>query len=302
MENAIEIKALTKEYPGRVALNEVTFNVKKGTIHGFLGPNGAGKSTTMKIIAGLITPTSGECVSHGAIGFLPEIPPVYKDMVVRDYLSFVFDLYTTDANEKKSKKELIQIISDKVGLANVLDRLIGNLSKGYQQRVGIAQALMQKPAIIILDEPTVGLDPVAIGEIRNLILELKKDHTILFSSHQLQEVEHLCTDITLINQGKIVISGTMSEILSSLKSQLDMHAVVKSFSETTKTKMQQSLKLQSVEYKKDEMTGHYQLNLSGIAKTDIREAVVSFLVHEGCGVLEFGEIKSDLEELFKRIQ
>lgn len=302
MENAIEIKALTKEYPGRVALDDVTFNVKKGTIHGFLGPNGAGKSTTMKIIAGLITPTSGECKSHGSIGFLPEIPPVYKDMIVRDYLSFVFDLYVEDNNDKKTKNELIQNISDKVGLVNVLDRLIGNLSKGYQQRVGIAQALMQKPEIIILDEPTVGLDPVAISEIRQLILELKKDHTILFSSHQLQEVEHLCTDITLINQGKVVISGEMNDILSSLKSQLDMQAIVKNFSESTKTKMQQALKLKNIEFRKDEMNQQYFLTLSATAKTDIREAVVSFLVHEGCGVLEFSEIKSDLEELFKRIE
>lgn len=302
MENAIEIKALTKEYPGRVALNDVTFNVKKGTIHGFLGPNGAGKSTTMKIIAGLITPTSGECHSHGAIGFLPEIPPVYKDMVVRDYLSFVFDLYSENIGDKKNKNSLIHEMADKVGLTNVLDRLIGNLSKGYQQRVGIAQALVQKPEIIILDEPTVGLDPVAIGEIRELILELKKDHTILFSSHQLQEVEHLCTDITLINKGQIVISGTMNEILASLKSQLDMHATVKNFSESTKTKMQQTLKLRSIDFKKDELNQHYLLTVSADAKTDIRQDVVSFLVGEGCGVLEFGEIKSDLEELFKRIQ
>lgn len=302
MENAIEIKALTKEYPGRVALNDVTFNVKKGTIHGFLGPNGAGKSTTMKIIAGLITPTSGECKSYGPIGFLPEIPPVYKDMIVRDYLSFVFDLYGENASDKKTKNELIQKISDKVGLVNVLDRLIGNLSKGYQQRVGIAQALMQKPEIIILDEPTVGLDPVAISEIRQLILELKKDHTILFSSHQLQEVEHLCTDITLINQGKIVISGEMSDILSSLKSELNIKAIVKNFSESTKTKMQQALKLKNIEFRKDDMNQQYFLTLSATAKTDIREAVVSFLVHEGCGVLEFSEVKSDLEELFKRIE
>jgi len=197
MENSTEFTIITKqigkEYPGRVALSDVSFKVKKGSIHGFLGPNGAGKTTTMKILNGLVVPTTGQFEISGSIGFLPENPPLYGNMTVDEYLSFVFSIYEKNTSLRSNEiQKRIDSVKEKCGLMNVSNRLIENLSKGYKQRVGIAQALVHSPEIIILDEPTVGLDPVAIVEIRNLIQSLKGSHTILFSSHQLHEVELLC--------------------------------------------------------------------------------------------------------------
>ena len=204
--SAIEIKNLSKNYPGRVALNDISFSVKKGSVHGFLGPNGAGKSTTMKILSGLIPESSGEFKVNGKVGFLPEHPPVYPNMSVEDYLTFVLKIYSPEKSTNHIAQNSVADVMEKTGLTDVKERLIGNLSKGYQQRVGIAQALVHSPEIIILDEPTVGLDPVAISDIRDLINKLKKDHTILFSTHQLHDVELLCSEITLINHGRIVVS------------------------------------------------------------------------------------------------
>ncbi len=221
-ENSIEVNHISKGYSGRKILDDISFNVSKGSIHGFLGPNGAGKSTTIKIICGLLSADSGDVEVCGKsifksnkfkkqIGVLPENPPLYLDMLVRDYLSFVLDLYF-----KTNKKEKIDKVLEQVGIQNVSNRLIGNLSKGYKQKVGIAQALVTEPEILILDEPTVGLDPHAVIEIRELIQNLKKENTILLSSHQLHEVGLICDEITIINQGKILESGSMDKVMNSL--------------------------------------------------------------------------------------
>lgn len=295
---AIDIHKLSKTYPGRVALNEITFSVKKGSVHGFLGPNGAGKSTTMKILSGLIPETSGEFKVDGKVGFLPEHPPVYPNMSVEDYLQFVFDIYSPGKSDIKAVAEVME----KTGLTNVKERLIGNLSKGYQQRVGIAQALVHSPEIIILDEPTVGLDPVAIADIRDLITKLKKDHTILFSTHQLHDVELLCSDITLINHGKIVVTGPLEKILESLKTRMVIRARVLAFNETDKKKMMSQFKLESVEFnhgpdKKDVTLKIVVANANENSKKDIAR----FLTDDSIGLLEFGEEKLDLEEVFKQM-
>ncbi|MBC7539692.1 MAG: ABC transporter ATP-binding protein [Bacteriovorax sp.] len=296
MELAIEIENLCKVYPGRTALDNVSFSVKKGSIHGFLGPNGAGKSTTMKILSGLIPKTSGKFKVNGKVGFLPEHPPVYPNMSVKDYLNFVFSIYAHTGSTNH-----IEEVIKKTGLDDVQNRLIGNLSKGYQQRVGIAQAIVHSPEIIILDEPTVGLDPVAIADIRALILELKNDHTILFSSHQLHDVELLCSDITLINRSKIVVSGAIDTILSNLKTNMSLKARVVTFNDELKKKLQSSFAVESVSYEKDSEHKNTILKISIQGKNDIRPELARFLSDTSIGLLEFNEERGDLEDLFKRI-
>ena len=296
MELAIEIKNLCKSYPGRMALDNISFSVKKGSIHGFLGPNGAGKSTTMKILSGLIPQTNGHFIVNGRVGFLPEHPPVYPNMSVYDYLKFVFSIYSGSVNESR-----INEVMNKTGVEEVRNRFIGNLSKGFQQRVGIAQAIIHSPEIIILDEPTVGLDPVAIADIRSLILELKKEHTVLFSSHQLHDVELLCSDITLINRGEIVVSGAIETILSSLKTNMVLKARVLSFSEEQKNQLMNSFEIDEVEVSKDAEQKNILLKIATKGKTDIRTELARFLVDPNIGLLEFTEERGELEDLFKRI-
>lgn len=296
MELAIEIENLCKSYPGRMALDNISFSVKKGSIHGFLGPNGAGKSTTMKILSGLIPETSGTFKVNGKVGFLPEHPPVYPNMSVYDYLKFVFSIYAGAVNEAR-----IDEVMSKTGLTDVSSRLIGNLSKGYQQRVGIAQAIIHSPEIIILDEPTVGLDPVAIADIRSLILELKKDHTVLFSSHQLHDVELLCSDITLINRGEIVVSGAIDTILASLKTNMVLKARVQNFSEEQRKKLISTFGVDSVEVAQDLEQKNTLLKIATKGKADIRAELARHLVDPSIGLLEFMEERGDLEDLFKRM-
>ena len=219
-EYAIEIENLEKKYGGKRAVAKASFSVKKGEIMGFLGPNGAGKSTTMNIITGYLSPTSGTVKVGGAdilknpskvkkmIGYLPENPPVYPDMTVYEYLSFVFDLKKV----KENKKEHIEDVMKTVKITHVKDRMIKNLSKGYKQRTGLAQALIGNPEVLILDEPTVGLDPKQIIEIRNVIKEIGKQRTVILSTHILQEVSAVCDRVTVINRGRIVASDTLAGI------------------------------------------------------------------------------------------
>lgn len=295
---AIDIKNLSKTYPGRVALSDISFSVKKGSVHGFLGPNGAGKSTTMKILSGLIRESSGEFKISGKIGFLPEHPPVYPNMTVADYLEFVFAIY---APASQNKTAAVIDVMEKTGLSNVADRLIGNLSKGYQQRVGIAQALVHSPEIIILDEPTVGLDPVAIADIRSLITKLKKDHTIIFSTHQLHDVELLCSDITLINHGKIVVSGPLEQILENLKTRMTIQARVVNFSPDDKAAMMKRFQLESLQFKFDEEKKNFVLEIIAAAPESLKKDLSQFLAVDSIGLLEFSEVRLDLEELFKQM-
>ncbi len=220
----IEISNLTKKYGNSVALDNVSFTVNKGEILGFLGPNGAGKSTTMNIITGYISATSGTVTVNGfdnitnamdckkTIGYLPEIPPLYNDMTVAEYMSFVYDI----KKAKQPKQEHISNILSTVGISDVSGRLIKNLSKGYKQRVGIAQALLGDPEVLILDEPTVGLDPKQINEIRNVISELGKQRTVILSSHILPEVSAICDRVIIINKGKIVAEDTPENLCRKL--------------------------------------------------------------------------------------
>lgn len=221
----IEIKNLVKKYGNHVAVNNLSFTVEPGKIYGFLGPNGAGKSTTMNMLTGYIGNTSGSIVINGhdiltepeeakaCIGYLPEIPPLYVDMTVMEYLQFVAELKKIPKSERE---EAILAAIEMTKLEDVAERMIKNLSKGYKQRVGLAQAVLGFPEIIILDEPTVGLDPVQIIEIRELIKELGKEHTVILSSHILSEIQAVCDYVFIISNGKLVASDTTENLLKNM--------------------------------------------------------------------------------------
>lgn len=231
----IEISHLTKKYGANVAVNDLNLTLESGNIYGFLGPNGAGKSTTMNIITGYIGASSGEVRINGfdinknpeeakkCIGYLPEIPPVYGDMKVLEYLQFVAELKKID---KHSRNADIKQVMDLTKLHDVKARLIKNLSKGYRQRVGLAQALIGMPEIIILDEPTVGLDPKQIIEIRDLILSLKDKHTVILSSHILQEISAVCDHVFIISKGNLVASDSMEHLESRMSGAQQLEVMV----------------------------------------------------------------------------
>ncbi|MBQ6823436.1 MAG: ATP-binding cassette domain-containing protein [Clostridia bacterium] len=211
----IEVKNIVKKYGDKYAVNDVSFRVESGEIVGFLGPNGAGKSTTMNILTGYLSANSGTAVIDGIdilenptaakklIGFLPEQPPLYMDMTVKEYLNFVYDLKGCKFPREEHLKEICELIK----ITDVYNRMIKNLSKGYRQRVGFAQALVGNPPVLILDEPTVGLDPRQIIEIRNLVKRLGKKHTVILSTHILQEVQAVCDRIIIINKGQLIADG-----------------------------------------------------------------------------------------------
>ncbi len=298
MENSIETKILDKEYPGRVALADITFSVKKGSIHGFLVPNGAGKTTTMKILTGLVTHSGGEFKIDGRVGFLPENPPLYLNMTVDSYLDFVLSIYSDTGTSVQ-----LNDVKKSCGLENVGDRLIGNLSKGFRQRVGIAQALIHSPEIIILDEPTVGLDPVAIVEIRNLIASLKGKHTVLFSSHQLHEVEVLCDEITLVDKGKVLISGSINEIQNRLTTKKQFVAKVLNYNVELEKKLQSILPIENIEV----LNTHQKIvEVNIYCKAKFEEEVHTPMLSRALaeapyGLISINEVKLDLEEIFKRM-
>ena len=216
----IEVKNLTKNYGDKKAINGISFTVEDGEILGFLGPNGAGKSTTMNILTGYISSTSGSAIINGVdifeeplkakknIGYLPEIPPLYIDMTVKDYLNFVYDLKKCKLPRKAHLKDVCELVQ----ITDVYERIIKNLSKGYKQRVGLAQALIGNPPVLILDEPTVGLDPKQIIEIRTLIKKLGKKHTVILSSHILSEIQAVCDRVIIINKGKVAAEDTIDNL------------------------------------------------------------------------------------------
>ena len=223
----IEVSHLTKKYSGHLAVDDVSFTVEDGQIYGLLGPNGAGKSTIMNILTGYLSATSGQVTVAGhplpeeadeakaCVGYLPEQPPLYPEMTVGEYLNFVAELKKVP---RAQRKEQVLRAARRTGLEKVLPRLIRSLSKGYKQRVGIAQALLGSPKIIILDEPTVGLDPAQVIEMRKLIRELGKAHTVILSSHILSEVQAVCQQVLILSKGKLAASGTLQELTADGRS------------------------------------------------------------------------------------
>ena len=223
----IEVSHLTKKYGGHLAVDDVSFTVEDGQIYGLLAPNGAGKSTIMNILTGYLSATSGQVTVAGhplpeeadeakaCVGYLPEQPPLYPEMTVGEYLNFVAELKKVP---RAQRKEQVLRAARRTGLEKVLPRLIRSLSKGYKQRVGIAQALLGSPKIIILDEPTVGLDPAQVIEMRKLIRELGKAHTVILSSHILSEVQAVCQQVLILSKGKLAASGTLQELTADGRS------------------------------------------------------------------------------------
>ena len=298
----IEVSGLTKIYGQRTAIDDLNFTVNKGEIVGFLGPNGAGKSTTMKILTGFMPASFGTAKVAGFdvfddaievkrnVGYLPENPPVYFDMIVEDYLKFAANLHDVP---KAKIKAAVDTSLEKTGLTHVRNRIIGNLSKGYRQRVGLAQALVHDPQVLILDEPTVGLDPVQIIEIRQLIKSLGGAHTVILSSHILPEVTATCERIIVINKGKIVAQDNIERLTTRMKQGLVYRMKVKNPSSGGISAIQGISGVKSVN--KEDGSLAIEINPN---QDELRDRIVEAAVQEKMGVLEFSADKLSLEEVF----
>ncbi len=302
----VEIKNLTKYYGRKAAVKNISFNIEDNEILGFLGPNGAGKSTTLNIICGVIPSTSGTVTINGydiendpvkakkCIGFLPEIPPVYTDMKVGEYLMFVAGLRGVPGAKRRSHVERVM---NRMNISDVSKRLIGNLSKGYRQRVGFAQALIGDPKIIILDEPTVGLDPSQLIEVRNLILELKRDHSVILSSHILSEISAVCDRVVIINHGEIQAIDTIANLEDSSQSNIVLKLKVQGSSrEVAKTAMHVDgvVRVSNITFVK---TGVYTYDVE-VKDKNVRNSLLSALLYNKLDVLEVSEERKSLEQIF----
>ena len=309
VNTVIEVKNLVKRYGTHAAVNDLSFTVETGKVVGFLGPNGAGKSTTMNMITGYIAPTEGEVLIDGIdimdepelakknIGYLPEIPPLYPDLRVREYLSFVAELKKVP---KKERDIEVHKIMSKTKTLDVSERLIKHLSKGYKQRVGLAGAMMGNPDILILDEPTVGLDPSQIIEMRELIRELSKNHTVLLSSHIMQEISAVCDEIIIINEGKMITKDTPENITKKMVDTNGVHIVVKG----DKTKLKEALRtvsgIKNVAYDNDKDVEENTVGLTIYCAEDedIRVELFYALAKAECPLIEMNKLDTSLEDAF----
>ena len=303
----IEVSKVSKKYGSRLAVEDLSFSVEKGEVVGFLGPNGAGKTTTMKMITGCMAPTFGDIKIDGEnildnpieikkkIGYLPEVPPLYSDMYVEDYLYYVAHLKKCP---KDQIKQQVNSVIDKIGLQSVRRRLINNISKGFKQRTGLAQALVTDPEILILDEPTVGLDPNQVLEIRNLISQLRGKHTVILSTHILSEVQASCDRVIIIKDGKMVTQDSLSSLRS--KQQQSRHRIsvrVKNISDQLIDELKLLKNIEDVNISENSM-----LVLSVLAGSDgnLNEEVAKKIIEMGAGFLELNESFS-LEDVFLKL-
>lgn len=305
----VEVKNLTKRYGGIKAVDDISFTVESGEVLGFLGPNGAGKSTTMNMITGYISSTSGTITIDGCdildnpkeakskIGYLPEIPPLYLDMTVRKYLEFMFDLKKVSLPKREHISEVMQLIK----ITNVQDRIIKNLSKGYKQRVGFAQALLGNPPVLILDEPTVGLDPQQIIEIRSLIKSLGKKHTVIFSSHVLSEISATCDRIIVISNGKIVADAKTSELSTSISGEQKLSLEIEGAQGTVLDGLKNIPGVIRVKKLKDtgEKSNRYVVEYQN--GYDIRREVFNAMARNSCPILNMQSGNETLEESFLKL-
>ena len=307
----IEINNLVKRYGDKKAVKGISFTVNDGEVLGFLGPNGAGKTTTMNIITGYLSSTSGTVKVNGhdileepelakkEIGYLPENPPLYNDMTVKEYLNFICNLKGV---EKARRKNMLDNIVSMVKISDVYDRLIGNLSKGYKQRVGIAQALVGNPSILILDEPTVGLDPNQIIEIRRLIKALSKNHSIVISSHILSEIQEIADRVVIINRGKIAAVDTISDLSKRLSGQSKILLTFRGPIKDAVTKFRTVKGISSaVSRVADSKYSQVELTIAANDTTETRIAVFELMAREGWPILEMRSLDPSLEEVFLSI-
>ncbi len=300
----IEVKNITKHYGRRTAVDDVSFNVNKGDVLGFLGPNGAGKTTTMNIITGYISSDSGEVLIDGKsilddpkeakklIGYLPEMPPLYNDMTVQKYLEFMFRLKKV----KLPMKEHIASVCKMVQIDDITDRIIKHLSKGYRQRVGLAQALLGDPPVLILDEPSVGLDPAQMIGMRNLIKELGKKHTVILSSHVLSEIQSVCGRIVVINNGRIAAEGKTDELTGTARGTTMMRIVIEG-REQAGYSMLKNIDSVTRVYKKGETEkGCYEFLVE--STRDVRRLIYRTIAKSDLNIMAMQPAGHSLEEIF----
>ncbi len=298
----IDVQGISRYYGHLCAVDNVSFRVNKGEVVGFLGPNGAGKTTTMNIITGNLAPSAGAIsiaghdllddpkAAKGTIGYLPEQPPLYRELTVNEYLDFCAALNRLPRNQQHSAREAAK---EKTGLTDVANRLIGNLSKGYQQRVGIAQAIIHMPPVVILDEPTAGLDPIQIREIRLLIRELGKEHSVILSTHILPEVQATCDQVQIINNGKLVLHDS----IDGLEHHLQSASLTVAFRNTPDTAILQSI----AGIKKIEQQLEGRLRLFYEPNQDPTDEIVNYSAEKKWGLYELRPGRVSLEEIFLQL-
>ena len=303
----IEINHLVKKYGSHVAVDDLSLTVEPGRIYGFLGPNGAGKSTTMNIITGYLAATGGEVKINGfdvlkqpegakkCVGYLPELPPLYMDMTVKEYLDFVAELKKLDKSLRAGYvKEAMKITRTE----EVSGRLIRNLSKGYRQRVGFAQAVLGYPEILILDEPTVGLDPKQIIEIRDFIRELGKKHTIILSSHILSEISAVCDHVFIISHGKLVASDSTENLLERMTGAQEIELLLKAEENEAETAIREIAQVERCEKTEAKEDGTVGLLVTAKKDADVREAIYHTCVEHHMPILEMKAASKSLEDVF----
>ena len=301
----IEVKNLVKKYGNHTAVDHLNFTIEEGHVYGFLGPNGAGKSTTMNIMTGYLGATEGEVLINGhdilkepeeakkQIGYLPELPPLYMEMTVREYLEFVAEL---KGIAKKKREESINEVEKMVKIWEVENRLIKNLSKGYRQRVGLAQAVLGFPEIIILDEPSVGLDPKQIIEIRELIRHLGEKHTVILSSHILPEISAVCDHVFIISKGKLVASDSTENLVNLMSGAQEIELTVRTGAGEAAGYLQGEENIARVE-----QADHDKIRIYAKKGADVREEVFRQMAEHNVLVLEMKTVTKSLEDVFLEI-
>ncbi len=306
----IQVKNVTKKYGSTIAVDNINFEVKDGEVVGFLGPNGAGKSTTMNMITGFIEPTKGQIIINGndiskkprkakkEIGYMPENVPLYYELTPKEFVSYMAELKLVKRNERKQEVE--KVIKE-MGLEDVQNKLIRNLSRGYKQRVSMAGALVGNPDVIILDEPTVGLDPKQITEIRNLIKELGKKHTVILSTHILPEASQICEKVIIINKGKIIAIDTPENLEKATKESNGISVIVED-PKGNMSKIKEKIKeIDTVEFVKDHEDGTKQYVITTSSDIDLRKKLFEVLPKEEIVIFELKKTETTLEDAFMKL-
>ena len=306
----IEVKNITKKYGSFTAVDNISFKIEEGEIIGLLGPNGAGKSTTMNMITGYIEPTEGEIVINGydiskrprkaksQIGYMPEGVPLYSDLTVKEFVTYMAELKKVD---RKTRKEKVEKIIEQTGLKDVEKKLTRNLSRGYKQRVSMAGALVGEPKILILDEPTVGLDPKQITEIRALIKELGKTHTVILSSHILSEVSQICNKVIIINKGKIVAVDTPENLEKKVASNNTTFVTVEDAENKMETIKETIPEIKEIKLIKENEDGTKQYALESDKDVDLRKIVFNEFAKENITIFEMKKADTTLEDAFMKL-
>lgn len=306
----IEVKNVTKKYGNMTAVDNISFQVKDGEVVGFLGPNGAGKSTTMNMITDFIEPTEGQIIVNGKdiskkpkqakkqIGYMPENVPLYHELTVREFVNYMAELKLV---KRKERKEQVEKILKETGLEEVQKKLIKNLSRGYKQRVSLAGALVGNPDVIILDEPTVGLDPKQITEIRSLIKELGKKHTVILSSHILSEVSQICEKVVIINKGKIVAIDTPENLEKRTEEKNGISVTVEDPKDKMKDLKSKIPEIETIEMVKDNEDGTKQFIITSSEKVDLRKKLFEVLPKEEITIFELKKTETTLEDAFIKL-